>query len=82
MRRDLNLKLLLGAAALCLTAAGAQAQTMLSETDRQFIVDAAHGGHAEVSMGESAAKSENAAVSRVSDQPVSALMRTPRTGNA
>ncbi len=70
MGRDGSFKLLLGAATLCLAASTVQAQTGLSDGDREFIEEAAHGCHAEVSMGETAAKSENAAVSAFGKQMI------------
>jgi putative membrane protein len=70
MRRDRGLKAPLGAATFCLALSTAQAQTALSDADRAFIEQAARGGHAEVSMGESAAKSENAAISAFGKQMI------------
>jgi putative membrane protein len=75
MGRDRSLKAApLGAAAaafcLALGAAAAQAQTALSDADRAFIEQAAQSGHAEVSMGESAAESENPAVSAFGKQMI------------
>jgi putative membrane protein len=62
--------LALGAAALCLAVATAAAQTTLSDADREFIEQAAEGGHAEVAMGQSAAESENPAISAFGKQMV------------
>jgi putative membrane protein len=73
MGRDRSLKaapLGAAAAAFCLALSTAQAQTALSDADRAFIEQAAQSGHAEVSMGESAAKSENPAVSAFGKQMV------------
>jgi putative membrane protein len=75
MRRDRSLKAApLGAAAaafcLALGAAAAQAQTALSDADREFIEQAAEGGHAEVAMGQSAAESENPAISAFGKQMI------------
>jgi putative membrane protein len=63
MRRDRCIGASLGAAVLCLVFSGAGAQLTLSEDDRDFIEEAAKGGHAEVAMGKSAAESKNPAVS-------------------
>ena len=60
----------LSAAALCLAGAPVGAQTTLSEGDRAFIDQAAQGGHAEVSMGQSAAESKNPAISAFGKQMV------------
>ena len=70
MIRDQSLRLSLGAAALCLGLSTAQAQTALGDADREFVEQAAHAGHAEISMGESAAESENAAVSAFGKQMI------------
>jgi putative membrane protein len=70
MARDSRLGLALTTAALALMASAGVAQTSLSDTDRQFIEQAAEGGHAEVSMGQSAAKSENPAVSAFGKQMI------------
>ena len=70
MARDSRLGLVLTTAALSLMASAGVAQTSLSDTDRQFIEQAAEGGHAEVSMGQSAAKSENPAVSAFGKQMI------------
>ena len=59
-----------GVAALCFVASAAFGQTMLSEADQEFVKKAAQGGHAEVAMGESAAKSENSAVSAFGKQMI------------
>ena len=60
----------LSAAALCLAGAPVGAQTTLSEGDRAFIDQAAQGGNAEVSMGQSAAESKNPAISAFGKQMV------------
>ena len=65
-----RLELSLGAAALCFALATAHAQTALSDGDRAFIEKAAQGGHAEVSMGQSAAESKNPAISAFGKQMV------------
>jgi putative membrane protein len=70
MGRDRSLKAPLGAAAFCLALSTAQAQTTLGDADRAFIEQAAQSGHAEVSMGQSAAESENAAVSAFGKQMI------------
>jgi putative membrane protein len=70
MRRDRTRVIIIGSAALCLVAAVASAQDKLSESDRMFIEQAAEGGHAEVTLGESAAKSENPAVSAFGKQMI------------
>ena len=70
MRREVRLGLSLGAAALGFTLATAHAQTALSDGDREFIEQAAQGGHAEVSMGQSAAESKNPAISAFGKQMV------------
>ena len=70
MGRDRSLRLSLGAATLCLGFSTAQAQTALGDADREFVEQAAHSGHAEVSMGQSAAESENAAVSAFGKQMI------------
>ena len=48
---------------MTLGASVALAQVKLSDGDRAFIEQAAEGGHAEVTLGESAAKSDNPAIS-------------------
>ena len=70
MAHKARLELSLGAAALCLAVATAHAQTALSEGDRAFIEQAAQGGHAEVSMGKSAAESKNPAISAFGKQMI------------
>jgi putative membrane protein len=70
MRRTERFGLSFGAAALGFAMAAAQAQTVLSDGDREFIEQAAHGGHAEVSMGQSAAESKNPAISAFGKQMV------------
>ena len=70
MAHKARLELSLGAAALCFALATAHAQTALSDGDREFIDQAAQGGHAEVSMGQSAAESKNPAISAFGKQMV------------
>jgi putative membrane protein len=57
-------------AALCFAASTAFGQTMLSEADQEFVQKAAQGGHAEVEMGKTAAKSENPAISAFGKQMI------------
>ena len=70
MRRDRTREIAIGTAALCLGAAMALAEDTLSQGDRTFIEQAAEGGHAEVAMGESAAKSDNPAISAFGKQMI------------
>ena len=57
-------------AVLCLSASTSFGQAALSESDQQFVEQAAHGGHAEVAMGETASKSENPAISAFGKQMI------------
>ena len=51
------------------------AQTTLSDGDRAFIEQAAQGGQAEVSMGQSAAESKNPAISAFGKQMIANTAR-------
>lgn len=67
MLRHVHAALLAGG---LLTGTAAAAFAEVSDADRQFIEQAVMGGHAEVSDGETAAKSENAAVAAFGRQMV------------
>lgn len=69
MRRDWTHAITTGTVLLALGTSVAFAQA-LSEADRTFIEQAAEGGHAEVTLGESAAKSSNPAISAFGKQMI------------